>query len=243
MNLRFEERLAERMRVAQELHDTLLQGVISASMQLDVAADRLPADSPVQPALRHVMQIMTQVIEEGRNTLRGLRSATDGARDLENAFLRVPEELGGVPNVAYRVLVEGTPVPLLAVIHEEVYSIAREALVNAFRHSGAAQIEVELEYTPSRMRVLVRDNGRGINPEVLRAGRDGHWGLSGMRERAERIGAKFKIMSGASAGTEVELSIPGSIVFQTPPSNGRWGWLSKAKLPAEARKLESGTVK
>ena len=246
MNLRFEERLAERMRVAQELHDTLLQGVISASMQLDVAVDHLPADSPVQPALRHILQIMKQVIEEGRTTLRGLRSSTEGAHDMEIALLRVPEELGVDQKMAYRVLVEGTPLPLQAAIHDEVYSIGREALVNAFRHSGASNIEVELEYTASRMRVLVRDNGRGINADVLRTGRDGHWGLSGMRERAERIGAKFKIMSGPSAGTEVELSVPGHIVFQSPHSNGRWRWFSMPKLRKardQAPKLESEIVK
>ena len=246
MNLRFEERLAERMRVAQELHDTLLQGVISASMQLDVAADHLPPDSPVQPALRHVLQIMGQVIEEGRTTLRGLRSSTEGAHDMELAFLHVPEELGVDRKMAYRVLVEGTAVPLQAVIHDEVYSIGREALVNAFRHSGASNIEVELEYTADWLRVLVRDNGRGIKPEVIRTGRDGHWGLSGMRERAERIGAKFKIMSGPDAGTEVELSVPGHIVFQSPRSNGRWGWFSKAKVRTarvEAPKIESEILK
>ena len=246
MNLRFEERLAERMRVAQELHDTLLQGVISASMQLDVAVDHLPGDSPVRPALRHIMQIMEQVIEEGRTTLRGLRSSTEGAHDMELAFMRVPEELGVDQKMSYRVLVEGTPLPLQAAIHDEVYSIGREALVNAFRHSGASNVEVELEYTASRMRVSVRDNGQGITPEVLRTGRDGHWGLSGMRERAERIGAKFRIMSGPSAGTEVELSVPGHIVFQDPPSNGRWGWLSISKLRSarvEAPKVESETAK
>jgi signal transduction histidine kinase len=227
MNLRFEERLAERMRVAQELHDTLLQGMISASMQLDVAMDHMPADSPVQPALRHILQIMGQVIEEGRNTLRGLRSSTESDRDMELAFGQIPRELGIDQKMAYRVVVEGTPAPLRAVIHDEIFSIGREALVNAFRHSGASTVEVQLEYAATRMRVLVRDNGCGINPEVLRLGRDGHWGIAGMRERAERIGAKFKVMSGPSAGTEVELSVPGHIVFQVPPSNGRWGWLPK----------------
>jgi signal transduction histidine kinase len=246
MNLRFEERLAERMRVAQELHDTLLQGVISASMQLDVAVDHLPADSPVQPSLRHILQIMGQVIEEGRSTLRGLRTSADNAHDIELAFLRVPEELGVNSNTSYRVVMEGTPVPLKAVIHDEVYSIGREALVNAFRHSGASSIEVELGYTANRMRVLVRDNGCGIRSEVLRLGRDGHWGLSGMRERAERIGAKFKVMSAPSAGTEVELVVPGHIVFQVPPTNGRWGWFSKTKprvAQDEAPDMESEIVK
>jgi signal transduction histidine kinase len=143
--------------------------------------------------------------------------------------LRVPEEIAAHSKAAYRVLVQGTPVPLKTVIHDEIYSIGREALVNAFRHSGASSIEVELEYTTNRMKVLVRDDGCGIRPEVIRKGRDGHWGLSGMRERAERIGAKLKVLSGASAGTEVELSVPGHIVFQVPPSNGRRRWFSKAK--------------
>jgi len=242
MNLRFEERLAERMRFAQELHDTLLQGVISASMQLDVALDNMPADSPVQTSLRHILQIMGQVVEEGRNTLRGLRSSTENGRDVELAFLRIPQELGIDPKTAFRVVVEGTPQPLRAVIHDEIYSIGREALVNAFRHSGASSIEVQLEYAANRMRVLVRDNGRGINPDVLRSGRDGHWGLSGMRERAERIGAKFKVMSGPAAGTEVELSVPGHIVFQIPPSNGRSRWLRKLRpriTGYEVPKIES----
>src|SRR4029077_7792656 len=111
---------------------------------------------------------------------------------------------------------------------------------------GASSIEVELEYASNRMKVLVRDNGCGIKPEVLRSGRDGHWGLSGMRERAERIGAKLKVMSGPSAGTEVELSVPGHVVFQVSPSNGRWGWFPKPKprmARAEPPRVESEILK
>jgi len=170
------------------------------------------------------------VIEEGRNTLRGLRSSTESDSDMELAFTRIPKELGFDHKTSYRVIVEGTPNPLQPIVHDEIYSIGREALVNAFRHSGASSIEVELEYAVNGLRVLVRDNGCGIKPEMLRSGREGHWGLSGMRERAERIGAKLKVMSGASAGTEVELSVPGHIVFRDPPSNGRWTWLPKPRL-------------
>ena len=231
MNLRFEERLAERMRVAQELHDTLLQGMISASMQLHVAVDQLPGDSPVQPVLHRVLQLMSQVIEEGRNTLRGLRSSGESGSDMEHAFLRIQQELGVDEKVAFRVVVEGAPLPLRATIRDDVYSIGREALVNAFRHSGGSNIEVELEYAAGKMRVLVRDNGCGIDPQVLRSGRDGHWGLSGMRERAERIGAVLRVLSGASAGTEIELSIPGNLAFESPSGNKRSRWLSK--LPAK----------
>lgn len=242
MNLRFEERLTERMRVAHELHDALLQGAISASMQLDVAVDHLPPDSPVKPALCHILKIMDQIVEEGRTTLQVLRSSAEGAHDLEIAFSHVPEELGLDQRTAYRVLVEGTPLPLQAIIHKEVYSIGREAIVNAFRHSGTSNVEVELEYSSARLQVRIRDNGRGIMPEALRTGHDAHEDLSGMRERAERIGAKFELASGSSAGTEVELSVPGHIAFQVPPSNGRWGWFSNAKLLVSRSRVETPKV-
>jgi signal transduction histidine kinase len=226
MNLRFEERLAERMRVAQELHDTLLQGVISASMQLHVVVDQLPPGSPTAPPLGKILQLMSQVIEEGRNTLRGIRSSTESSDQVEQEFLRMRKELGMDEKINFRVVVEGSPRPLHTLIRDEIYGIGREAMVNAFRHSGADNLEVELEYAADQMTVLVRDNGCGIDPQVLRTGRDGHWGLSGMRERAERIGAKFRVMSAASAGTEVELCIPGRIAFKPQPLDEAKLWLS-----------------
>jgi signal transduction histidine kinase/sugar lactone lactonase YvrE len=213
LNVRFEERLAERTRIAQELHDTLLQGFVSASMQLHVAADRLPPDSPAKPALARVMDLMGRVIEEGRNAVRGLRGTSAELQDLAQAFSGVQQEFAP-EQTDYRVIVEGRPRPLNPVIRDEVYRIGREALVNAFRHSGAKSIELQLEYAAGHLRMLVRDDGRGIDPERVQAGSDNHWGLSGMRERAERIGARFKVWSRASAGTEVELSIPGRVAFR-----------------------------
>jgi nitrate/nitrite-specific signal transduction histidine kinase len=100
-------------------------------------------------------------------------------------------------------------------------------LVNAFRHSGAKNIEVAVEYAYSQFRVVVRDNGRGIDPQMLVAGRDGHWGLPGMRERAERIGAKLHVWSSPAAGTEVEISVPGHIAFQSQPAHRVSTWLSR----------------
>ncbi len=137
-------------------------------------------------------------------------------------------------------IVEGTPRPLRSVIRDEVYLIGHEALSNAFRHAHASDIEVELEYAASHLRVLVRDNGGGIDTQVLLSGRDGHWGLSGMKERAERIGGKLRVLSRAVAGTEVELSVPGQLAFKLPGSHRRRGWLSRLTLQ-KARELEPNT--
>lgn len=219
LNLRFEERLAERTRIAQDLHDTLLQGVLSASMQLHVAVESVPADSPTKPALDRVLQLMAHVVEEGRTAVQGLRSPQGSVHDLDEAFSRVQQELALDEKRPFRVIVEGAPRPLHPLIRDEVYSIGREALVNSFRHSRASITEVELEYASNQLRVLVRDNGCGIDPQVLRSGRDGHWGLSGMRERAERIGARLKVWSRAGAGTEIELSVPGHIAFERPQAD------------------------
>jgi signal transduction histidine kinase len=218
LNMRFEERLAERTRIAQELHDTLLQGFLSASMQLHVADDQLPADSPAKPLINRVLALMGRVIDEGRNAVRGLRSGNEDSYDLGQAFSRVAQELVTQQEVDFRVVMEGLPRALHPVIRDEVYRIGRESVVNAFRHSRASKIEVEVDYSAGNLRILVRDNGCGIDPQVLRAGRDGHWGLRGMRERAEKVGAKLRVWSRASAGTEVELTVPGHVAFQSHES-------------------------
>jgi ligand-binding sensor domain-containing protein/signal transduction histidine kinase len=223
MNLRFEERLAERTRIAQELHDTLLQGFLSASMHLHVAAKHVPGDSLAKPMLGRALKLIGQVIEEGRTAIRGMRDSDRQSLDLEQAFTRVRDELDVQPangmspakEIGFRVIIEGHPRALHPILRDEVYRIGREALVNAYRHSGADNIEVEVEYTDKQLRIFVRDDGCGIDPQILSDGRDGHWGLAGMRERAERIGARLRVRSAASSGTEVELSVPGQLAFES----------------------------
>jgi signal transduction histidine kinase len=218
MRARLEERVAERTRIAQNLHDTVLQGIVSAAMQLDVAVDQLPANSPAKLRLRRVLELMRHVMEEGRNAVRGLRSSNSvsdsDSDDLGQAFSRIPQDLGIEVQIEFRIIVLGSARKLRPLIRDEVYHIGRELLVNAFRHSRASCIEVELEYAPKRFRIVVRDDGCGIDPQVLRAGREGHWGLPGMRERAEKIGARLRVWSGAD-GTEVALSVANSIAFES----------------------------
>ena len=227
MNMRFEERLAERTRIAQELHDTLLQGFMSASMQLHVADDRLPEDSAAKPLLGRVLQLMGRVMDEGRNTVRGLRSSEVVRQNLEEEFSRIQRDLAISTQSEFHVIVEGAPRPLRPVIHDEIYYIGREALANAFRHSGASEVVVEIEYSASHLRVLVRDNGCGMDPHVVNTGREGHWGLSGMRERAERIGGKLKVLSMASAGTEIHLAVPSRLAYETEFSARQNLWFSR----------------
>jgi signal transduction histidine kinase/ligand-binding sensor domain-containing protein len=216
MNQRFQERLSERTRIAQELHDTLLQGVLSAAMQLDVAEDQLPEDSPVKPRLQRVMHLMSRVTEEGRNALRGLRTAGDANLSLEQSFARVKNEMALNDDTKFRVVSINAPRPVRPVIRDEVYRIGREALTNAFHHARARSIEIEIEYASSHLRVLVRDDGRGIDSAVMASGREGHFGLIGMRERSEKIGGRLKLRSRIDAGTEVELTIPGALAFGGP---------------------------
>jgi signal transduction histidine kinase/ligand-binding sensor domain-containing protein len=227
LNRRFEAQLAERTRIAQELHDTLLQGFISASMQLHVAADRLPADSLVKPSISRVLELMGRVIEEGRVAVRGLRSSRGAPHDLEEAFAGIREELAEVGHIEYRLTIEGEVRALHPMVRDEVYRIGREALVNAFRHAGARSVELELDYAPNRLRVHVRDDGRGIDPHVASSGTDGHWGIAGMRERAEKIGARFTIRSREGAGTEIELTVPGTVAFDRKPAGRDRTWIAR----------------
>ena len=133
--------------------------------------------------------------------------------DLEIAFARIREEVRERAQVVFRVVVEGQPRALHPSIRDEVYRIGREALLNAFRHSEARQVEVNLEYAPKRLRITVRDDGKGVSPEMFRSGGCDHRGLSWMQQLAERIGRRLRLFSRPAAGTEVELSIPGRIAF------------------------------
>ncbi|AXC10547.1 putative two-component system sensor kinase [Acidisarcina polymorpha] len=224
LSLRFEERLGERMRIAHELHDTLLQGFLSASMQLNIATDYVPENSPAKPILSRVLELVGQVTEESRNTLRGLRASVRDSPNLAQALSAVPQELSLKDDVAFRVVVDGTVRLLHPAVRDELYRIGREAIVNAFRHSRATSIEVHLLYSASHLQIIVRDNGCGIEAQVLDFGREGHWGLPGMRERTEKIGGKLEVWSRAAAGTEVRVRLPGQLAYR--PAIGS-GWLQR----------------
>ncbi len=228
MNVRFEERLAERTRIAQELHDSLLQGFVGVSMQINVAVEQLPENSPVKPQLEKITKTIGRVIEEGRNTVQGLRAFdAEDFVNLERKFSQIRKELDAKEKVDFRFIEKNLPRKLCPVIADEIYHISREALINAFHHSDADKIEVETEYGAKHFRIAIRDDGRGIDSQIIKTGRKGHWGISGMRERAEKIGANFKISNRAEHGTEIELSIPNHVAFETSDGKKTFGFLSK----------------
>jgi signal transduction histidine kinase len=196
-------------------------------MQLNVAVDQLPEESPARPRLVRVLDLMRQVIEEGRNAVRGLRLSNSNAEDIAVALSSMNPELNAGGKTVFKVIVEGSPRPLHPIVRDEVYRISREAVVNAFRHSRAKNITVEVSYLENALRLLINDDGCGIDAEVLESGRDGHWGLSGMRERAERIKARLKVRSRVGSGTEVELSVPTAVAFQAQAKRSP-GWFRKA---------------
>jgi signal transduction histidine kinase len=152
------------------------------------------------------------VTDEGREALQGLRLSEIASIGLEHALSGLRNEFTPNAGVQFRVFVTGQPKTLQPAILEQIYLIGREALVNALRHSEATSIEAEVEYLHRRLRVVVRDNGCGIDPQAVRSGRKAHWGLLGMRERAEGVGAQLRIWSRPGAGTEVEISVPGHVV-------------------------------
>ena len=213
-------RINERTRIARELHDTLLQSFHGLLLRFQTAYSLLPSrPEEAREILEKAINAATKAIIEGRDAVQALRSSTAEANDLAAAIKTFGEELTASESdsisPAFRVEVEGKPRNLHPIRREEVHRIAAEALGNAFRHARARNIEVEIRYEEQQFRLRVRDDGKGIDPEVLSAtGRDGHFGLHGMKERAEIANGKLEIWSRDGAGTEIELTIPAASAYR-----------------------------
>ena len=225
--MRMQERVDERTRIARDSHDTLLQGLASASLQLEVADRQIAADATAKPIVQRVSQLLRQQIDESRQTVRRLRLRRSQEENLERALTQISNDLAAPRKIGYQVVVEGAPRSLRPLVRDEIYRIGAEALANAFRHAHASAVETVLEYGRDHFRLLVRDDGQGIDPEVLRADREGHFGLSGLRERAAKIGARRKVRTAAGAGTEIDLVVPAVAAFEQPAPRGPMYWIAK----------------
>jgi signal transduction histidine kinase/streptogramin lyase len=208
----FQERMQERTRIANELHDTIVQAISGSTMLVENAAEKVPDSLPVvKGAMLRAADMLGAAMAESRAALKGLR----GSGSLENNLAKQLSEVASdaqAPDIAFRLLITGESRAIRPAIQYEVFRIVSEAIVNAFKHSGARSIRADLDYL-NGLRIFVQDDGRGIAEQVLQQGRDGHFGLSGMRERADRIGATLEVYSRAGAGTEVRVMVPGHLAF------------------------------
>jgi signal transduction histidine kinase/streptogramin lyase len=213
MSARFDERLAERTRMARELHDAFLQTVQGSKLVADHALKR--ADDPVQMhrAMEQLSEWLSRAIQEGRAALNSLRTSTTQRNDLADALQRAAENNFVPGSMSVKFSVIGDSRDMHPVVRDEVYRIGYEAIRNACLHSAATQLAIKLRYSQN-LTLCVSDNGTGFDPVMADKGKDGHFGLQGMRERAARIGAKLAIVTSAS-GTKITLIIPGGIIFRT----------------------------
>ena len=217
-------RIEERERIARELHDTLLQGTQGLILSVHAAAGRLTRGDPLRASLEEAVEQGDALLAEGRDRIQNLRLRDDPATNLAGALGAIGEnwrEQGA--KATFSMIVEGSARSLRAAARDEVYRIAREAVSNAFLHSQAAAIEVRLLYARSAFFVRIRDDGRGIAPEILKAGgRAGHWGLKGMAERARSLDGALEIASSAGIGTEVALRLPAAVAYEPAIPRRRW---------------------
>jgi len=231
---RLQGRADERERIAREFHDTLLQSFQGLLLRFQSASNILPA-SPEEAKKRLVGAIEqgAQAIAEGRNAVQGLRLSTAETNNLPAALRILVKELAAnhasqnSPTV--EVQVEGASRDLHPILRDDVFRIAVEALRNAFLHAQASRIEVDICYGSERFRVRIRDDGKGINSQIVTdKGRPGHWGLRGMQERAELVGGNLGVWSKLDSGTEIELTIPASTAYAKSTAQ-RPSWLYRRR--------------
>ena len=210
---RLAERLAERSRIARALHDTLLQSVQGLILSFHVHAHLLPKGTRERAQLDGTLNLADQLLIEGRDQIMDLRASAP-ADELSLALQQFGKGLAEHRAHGFTVLVTGECRRLQPCVHDEIYAIAREALFNASRYAGAAQIVLELDYGKDAFTLRVRDDGCGLDADVAAAGaRPGHWGLVGMRERATAIHASLRVDSAPGAGTQIEVVVPGRLAY------------------------------
>ncbi len=212
MNARLDERVSERTRLARDLHDTLIQTIHGTKMVAEAGLDDPSDTSAAYRALERVSNVLEQASQEGRAALTALRSSSMQRSDLAKALEQAGQDCALKNSLTFTLTVEGQVRDVHPIVCDEVYRIVYEAMRNACSHSRGSRLLAELSYARD-LAVRVRDNGIGIDDELLGKGREGHFGIRGMSERAERIGATLRLRSTGS-GTDVELMVPRNVAFR-----------------------------
>ena len=232
-------RAEERTRIARELHDTLLQSFQGLMLGFQMVDNQLPPGK-TKDLLEKTLDRADQAIAEGRDSIHDLRSSTTVTNDLADAVQALGDEMASDGGASFYLVVEGVPRDLHPILRDEIYRLAREAVRNAFRHAQASRIEAEISYGEKLFRLRIRDDGRGIPPEIVDEGRTGHYGLPGMRERARAMGGRLDVWTGKGTGTEIELTVPGSVVYGRPSGKRAAGDEARGSYPGDLVPLRVG---
>jgi len=201
--------LEERGRIARELHDSLEQALAGISLQLDGFArtlGQLPVESA--RALHLARAMVRHGQEEARRTVRNLRTLALEKNDLPTALAQMAQSAGEGAAARIAMEVTGTRGPLSPKIESHLLRIGQEATTNALKHAQAKNIRLRLHYEPRVVELSIRDDGRGFDTERALPSEAGHFGLLGMRERAEKIGGTLNLVSRPGAGTTVQVQVP-----------------------------------
>lgn len=219
---RLEERMGERERIARELHDTLLQSVQGLVLRFQSVANKMPADEASRLRLEAALKRADEVMVEGRNRVQNLRAA-DRSGDLTDLLKERAMEADFDPPIPIRIIAEGKPRLVNPLVSVELGRIVDEALLNVARHAQASTVDIMVRFGSRYLAVKIRDDGVGIPREVLENGhKPGHFGLTGMRERTERIGGSFSIDSRRGMGCVVTAALPARLAFGGPAPKARW---------------------
>jgi signal transduction histidine kinase len=219
---RLDAQLEERARIARELHDTLLQGFQGLMLRLQSVLKTLPPQDSAHKIIEQVLDRADEVLLEGRESVKNLRQSRVTSDELSEVLKQCGEDLRQGTSVVFGITVVGSVQTLGQIVFSETVRIAREALLNCFQHAHASRIEVEITYSRALFYLRIRDDGIGINPSFVQQGKEGHWGLSGMRERAQKIGGRLNIWANSGAGTEIELTIPARLAYPSGRRQPHW---------------------
>lgn len=225
LRARLQARHAERERIARELHDTLLQGIQGLILRIHAATSKMTKDDPVARSIAHALDRAEEMLVEGRNRVRDLRLDAQLTQEFVARFTELGRQYAVDYPATFRIIANEQRREINPMVCEEIYLIAREALLNAFRHAQATEIEAEVSYSSKHLRICVRDNGIGIGIEsdghgVIR--KEGHWGMAGMQERAANMGADLVIGSRSGTGTEVILTVPANAAYLKKKRVAAW---------------------
>jgi signal transduction histidine kinase len=213
--VRLEAQISERQRIARDLHDSFFQGIEGFLLHLHVVTSRLRLESETSERIRNAFSEADAVMAQGRSLIFELRTQIV-AGDLVKAIEASIDQVKRKPELRLELHVFGAPRKLAAYPCEEISKIVREAIWNAIRHANGNYIEVAIHYSRSSLNVSVEDDGVGIAPDILsNGGRPGHWGLLGIRERAQKLGAQLEIDSSAHGGARICLRVTSAKAYES----------------------------